>query len=83
MNEKLQTVEASLAIEMWVTCPNDECEQYIDLLDQSDTNEKDHNDDGYLLRQMFPDNGEHADFECDEVVCSDCGTKFNVKGLMW
>ena len=83
MNEKLPTVVATLTIEMWVDCPNDECGKHIDLLDQTDTNETNHDDDSYLLRQMFPDNGNQTDFKCDEVVCSDCGTKFNVKELVW
>ena len=83
MNEKLPTVEASLSIEMCVDCPNDECGQYIDLLNEDDTNGTAHNDDGMLLSQMFPNNGSHEDFECDEVVCSECKTKFNVKGLEW
>ena len=80
---KLPTVAATLNIQMYVTCPNDECEDYIDLLAEKDTDGTDHNDDSYLLRQMFPNNGDHIDFECDDVVCSNCKTKFNVKELEW
>ena len=70
-------------IEMFVECPNEDCGYYIDLLKSKDTDGHDHNDDGYLLRQMFPNNGSHTDFECDEVTCSVCSTVFNVKGLDW
>ncbi|PCI54182.1 MAG: hypothetical protein COB36_10860 [Alphaproteobacteria bacterium] len=77
------TVEADLSIEMNVHCPNDECGSYIDLLNSSDTDEHDHNDDGYLLSQMFPKNGDNTDFECEDVTCSKCKTRFNVKGLAW
>ena len=77
------TVEASLSIDMYVTCPNEDCENYINLLDDRDTDGTDHNDDGALLRQMFPTHGSHDDFECEEVTCSECKTTFNVRGLEW
>jgi len=80
---EIQTVAATLSIGMYVFCPNDECGNYIDLLNSSDTDEHDHNDDGYLLRQMFPRNGDNADFECENVTCSQCKTTFNVKELEW
>lgn len=70
----MKTVLATLDIQMWVTCPNEECENYINLLDEGDTDGVYHNDDGYLLRQMFPSQGDHSDFECEEVVCSKCKT---------
>ena len=79
----METVTATLSIEMDVDCPNDECGNYIDILNERDTNGYDHNDDGFLLRQMFPKNGDHEDFECDEVTCSQCKTTFNVKELVW
>jgi hypothetical protein len=79
----IETVSATLSIGMWVDCPNDECGNYIDLLDERDTDHHDHNDCGDLLQQMFPKHGDHSDFECDEVICSQCKTEFNVKGLDW
>ena len=78
-----KTISATLSIQMYVECPNDECANYIDLLDESDTNGDVHNDDGALLRQMFPKHGNHDDFECEDVVCSQCKTEFNVKELEW
>jgi len=83
MSNELKEVSATLDIEMFVTCPNEDCEFLIDLLREEDTNGDMHNDDGYLLRQMFPTHGDHVDFECEEVVCSKCKTQFNVKGLEW
>ena len=80
---ELKTVAATLSVEMRVTCPNDECENYINLLDESDTDGNAHDDDSFLLRQMFPSNGDHSDFECDDVTCSQCKTTFNVRELEW
>ena len=82
MDEQIQ-VTARLDIEMFVDCPNEECENMIDLLREEDTDGRMHNDDGYLLRQMFPKHGTHDDFKCDEVVCTQCKTMFNVSGLEW
>jgi hypothetical protein len=79
----VKTVTARLDIEMFVNCPNEECDYLIDLLRESDTDGVNHDDDGYLLRQMFPTNRSHDDFECEEVVCSKCKAEFNVKGLEW
>ena len=79
----VSTVAATLIVEMWVDCPNDDCGNYINLLDISDTNDYDHNDEGNLLRQMFPTHGSHSDFECEDVTCSKCKTTFNVKELEW
>jgi len=80
---EIETVEAALSVEMYVTCPNDECGNYINLLNEADTDGTQHNDDANLLRQMFPNNGSSDDFECEDVVCSVCKNKFNVKGLDW
>jgi len=82
MNKKI-TVPALLDVEMFVTCPNDDCGNYINLLEERDTDGTQHDDDGYLLRQMFPSEGSHDDFECEDVVCTKCKTKFNVKTLEW
>ena len=79
----IETVSATLTVEMWVDCPNEECENYINLLDEGDTDGYYHNDCGDLLRQMFPKNGDNKDFECDDVTCSDCKTTFNVRELEW
>jgi hypothetical protein len=81
VSSELPVISARLDIEMFVNCPN--CYYLIDLLLESDTNGDVHNDDGYLLRQMFPKNGTHDDFECDEVTCTQCKFEFNVKGLEW
>ena len=78
-----KTVSARLDIEMFVNCPNEECDYLIDLLKEEDTNGTAHDDDGALLRQMFPKNGTNSDFECDDVVCSKCKTEFNVRELEW
>lgn len=80
---EIKTVEARLDIEMFVTCPNEECGYLIDLLSEKDTDGTPHDDDGYLLRQMFPAHGSHDDFECEDVTCTKCKTTFNVKGLEW
>lgn len=79
----IETVAARLDIEMFVTCPNDECGYYIDLLKPEDTNGRNHDDDGQLLRQMFPTHRSHSDFECKEVTCTQCKTTFNVQELEW
>jgi len=79
----IETVSATLIVEMRAECPNDECGSYIDLLDPSDTNGHDHDDESHLLRQMFPANGDNSDFECEEVTCTQCKTTFNVKELEW
>lgn len=82
---ELKTVKAQMIIELNVDCPN--CEKFINLLDESETNERDLNDDEFLLKQALPDNENwmdaHEKFACDDVVCSECKTKFNVKELTW
>ena len=82
----METVSAGLSINIYVTCPNEQCCAFIDLMDQGDTDGQDHNEEGYLLSQACP-NGhwseEHERFEAEEVVCSKCKTEFNVKGLDW
>ena len=75
------TVRAHLDIEMLVNCPH--CDYLIDLLNEGDTNRYCHNDDGYLIRQMFPKNSTHEDFECEDITCGICKKKFNVRGLEW
>lgn len=77
----MKTVSARLDIEMFVNCPN--CDYMIDLLKEEDTNGFHHDDESFLLRQMFPSHGSHDDFECEDVTCSKCKTTFNVKMLEW
>lgn len=83
VSDELPEVQATLSISMYVDCPNEDCGNYINILDERDTNHHDHNDCGELLQQMFPKNGSHDDFECEKVTCSQCKTEFNVKGLKW
>jgi hypothetical protein len=80
---EIKTVMARLDIEMFVDCPNEDCQYLIDLLREKDTDGYDHNEEGHLLIQMFSSQGSHDDFECEEVTCSECKTTFNVKGLEW
>jgi len=80
---EIKIVAARLAIKMFVDCPNPKCEAFIDLLEEDDTDGTAHNDDEYLLQQMFPSRGDHSDFECNDVTCTQCKTIFNVRGLEW
>ena len=75
---KRETVEALLDIELFVTCPNKSCEEYIDLLRAEDTNDVDHDAEFELTKLVM---SEDSDFFCDEVTCTKCKTVFNVKGL--
>lgn len=74
-------VTARLLIEMVVDCPG--CDTTIDILSESETNHTDHNEDGALLGQMFPTVGSHDDFECVDIVCTECQTNFSVRELEW
>ena len=76
-----KTINATLSIQIWVDCPN--CGWLIDLLEENDTDGTAHNDEGALLRQIFPDKGSHKDFHCNDVTCTKCKTIFNVKELEW
>lgn len=75
-----ERVEATLSIEINVTCPNDECAAYINLLRESETDSTYHDDDNALLGQVLGNAG-WGKFECDKVVCTKCKTKFDVKGM--
>ena len=82
----MKEARASLTIEMWVHCPNDECTAYINLDDERDTDGIRLNDDHQLLEQALPDGhwcDEHEKFECEEVICTECKVPFSVKGLDW
>ena len=77
----LPVVSAVLHIEMYVDCPG--CQNYVNLLDERDTDGVALNDDSILLRQMFPAKGDNSHFKCDEVTCTECKTTFNVRELEW
>ena len=80
-------VKATMSISIHVDCPNDECENYIDILDERDTDDYCHNEEGHVLNQACPDDGHwsvaHEKFEVNNVTCSECKQSFNVKGLEW
>lgn len=83
MNKK---VIGSLAIDVWVDCPNDECGNYINLMDVSDTNGRDCNEEGHVISQACPQghwSEEHKNFLVEDVTCSECKTTFDVEALEW
>ena len=79
----METVTATLSIDIYVDCPNEECGNYINLLRKKDTDGVEHDGDSRLIRQVLPSHGSHDDFECEDVTCSECKTTFNVKALEW
>jgi len=81
MSDK-KTVIARLDVEIFVDCPNEDCENLINLLDERDTDGYNHDEEGHLIRQVFGDD-DYKEFECGDVVCSKCKTEFNVKELEW
>lgn len=81
MSKGIEVVSARLDIEIFANCPS--CDYMIDLLNEKETNDEYLNDDGALLRQVWPKNGSHDDFECESVTCSRCKTEFTVKSLEW
>ena len=78
---------ARLNIEIFVDCPK--CKYMIDLMRPEDSNGYNHNHEGQLVEQACPNDGEthwrdaREEFECDEIECSKCNHKFNVRGLDW
>ena len=83
MND-VKTVPATLDVEIIVECPNDECGTYIDILKEGETNGFAHNEESFLIRQVWPAGGKtNEDFECEGITCSECQTIFNVKTLDW
>ena len=52
---ELKTVGARLDVEIFAHCP--ECDYMIDLLNEEETNGECLDDDGMLLRQVWPTNG--------------------------
>lgn len=85
MNKKNQEVEASLIIEVNVDCPC--CGDNVNLMDEFDTNDYNHNEEGHVICQACPDNGywmdAHKDFSVSNVTCTWCKCTFDVEGLNW
>lgn len=80
----MKTVNARLDIEVFVDCP--ECDYMIDLLREDETAGYDHNEEGQVLTQACPNgywSDAHKEFEVNNVECTQCGTKFNVRELEW
>ena len=77
------TTTASLHIHVYVDCPH--CENPIDLLDSSDTNNENHNEEGWIITQAIGDDywDKHHHFSAEDVTCSKCLETFNVEGLDW
>ena len=78
---EIKTVQATLSIKIDVECPW--CNELIDLLDEKETNDFNHDEESALLEQIFPEYGDRTDFMCDDVTCSKCKTTFNVRKLDW
>jgi DNA-directed RNA polymerase subunit RPC12/RpoP len=78
-DKTMEETRASLQITLTVNCPY--CEEYFDLV--ADTNL---NEEGWLLDEALPCEGHWADshekFET-EVVCPKCSSDFIVKGIDW
>ena len=79
----METIAATLHIEIYVDCPNEDCGNYINILREKDTDGVNHDEESEIIRQVFPASGSHSDFECNGVTCSQCKTTFNVKELEW
>jgi uncharacterized protein YbaR (Trm112 family) len=77
----MENVVARLRIEVLVDCPH--CDTLIDLLDESDTDGVNHDDDSYIIRQVFVTDRSWVEFELDEVTCSKCKGVFNVREVEW
>ena len=80
----MKTARARLDIEVFVDCPN--CEHLIDIMNERDTCDYNHNEEGHVISQACPDGNwteEHEDFRVTDVSCSSCKISFNVEGLDW
>lgn len=80
----MKTVSARLDIEIFVNCPH--CDYLIDLMKEEDTAGYDHNEEGHISSQAFPDgtwSQQHELFSVEDVKCTECGKSFNVKELEW
>jgi hypothetical protein len=80
----METVSATLSIEVHVNCPH--CEEWIDLMSEDDTNGYNHNEEGNVITQACPTGHwteEHKTFSVKDVTCCECKESFNVEGLEW
>ena len=80
----METVSATLVINVQVDCPK--CAAYIDLLDERETDNYNHNEEGAVIMQACPDGhwcDKHAEFNVRNVTCSECKTSFNVETISW
>ena len=80
----MNTVKAILSLEVNVDCPH--CGTDIDLMNEDETADHDHNEEGAVIKQACPDGywiDEHEKFSVDDVTCTNCRESFNVKGLDW
>lgn len=80
-----KTAKAMLSIEVNIDCPY--CGHYINIMDEDDTNNYNHNEEGHVISQACPDEGywmdEHEKFSVKDVTCTECKNTFDVKGLDW
>jgi len=78
----MELTTATLLIELNVSCPNEECPEYFDLLNTKGISRK------WVLESLFDTSlGQnwsdlHEKFDCD-VICPSCKKEFNVKGIEW
>ena len=81
----MKEVTADLDIQVNVDCPH--CGQFINIMDEHDTNGHAHNEEGDVIKQACPDDcywtDEHKKFSIENVTCTECQESFNVKGLDW
>ena len=79
----IPTYRATLYIEIIVNCPK--CDNYIDILDENDTDGYPHNDCGQALNDAIGDDWgrDMEEFSVEEITCSECKHIFDVKGLDW
>ena len=80
----METVNATMSINIHVDCPH--CDEFIDLLDDDQTCDIDHDEEGYILKQALPDghwHEEHDKFKVEGVTCTNCRGSFNVEKLNW
>lgn len=83
MSDNTPTVTGTLNLKIWVDCPGEHCNNFIDLMDENDTNGERLNDDGYITNQVFDTRYDWSEVEVEQVTCSECKCDFNVKGLEW
>jgi len=76
----METIEATLSIELNVECPN--CEHYFDLFEYEEGRL---NEEGQLIMSACP-NGiwseEHEHFK-EKIDCPECHQEINIEGIAW